>query len=162
MPEIFYKFYVKRFNLEGIKPNIIHNKLTELSEKKDVKIITQNIDGLHQLAGFDSNNIVELHGTLKECVCDYCKEKYPENYIRNIIEENKDKHFEEYSVKYICPKCGLGRIRPNITLYDEQLDRFELNKSRLFIHSANLIICAGTSFNVFPANSLIGSYRRKI
>ena len=62
-PKVFYEYYRKNFITKGIKPNDAHYYLAELENKgKDITVITQNIDGLHQLAG--SKNVIELHGSI--------------------------------------------------------------------------------------------------
>ena len=67
--ETFYKFY-KEFMITDAKPNKAHYFLAKLEKKKDLTIITQNIDGLHQIAG--SSKVIELHGSIHRNYCSRC------------------------------------------------------------------------------------------
>ena len=119
-------------------------KLTNIQQNskksKDLTIITQNIDGLHQAAG--SKNVIELHGSIKRNYCTKCGAFYDEKYIKN----SKDIPF--------CETCN-GIIKPDVTLYEEPVNEYAFLKARFAIEQADLLIIAGTSLNVYPANSLI-------
>ena len=107
-------------------------------------VITQNIDGLHQLAG--SKNVYELHGTVHGNHCMNCNRFFPLSAI------------EETDVAPYCDACG-GIIRPNIVLYGEPLDTYTWYAAQEAIINADLLIVAGTSLVVEPAASLISSFR---
>ena len=101
--EEFFKFYKEKMNSLKYEPNITHIKLAELELKA---IITQNIDGLHQKAG--SNNVYELHGSVLRNYCMKCHKFYNADYIFNSND---------------IPKCNCGgTIKPDVVLYEEQLD----------------------------------------
>ena len=139
-PKVFYEFYRQKMDTRNIEPNITHYKLAELEQKKDLWIVTQNIDGLHQKAG--SKNVLELHGNTHSVYCDYCGKQFPYDYI-----------FDSKDDIPKCPDCD-GLIRPNITLYGEMLPpAFRLASTK--ICEADLVIIGGTSLTVYPANSLI-------
>lgn len=143
-PEEYYRFHREKLVIEGVKPNRAHLRLAELEQEGKLRaVITQNIDGLHQAAG--SKNVLELHGSILRAYCARCRKIYPEsiiNYGQGV------------------PRCGCGGvIRPDIVLYEEQLDQDILYKSVDFIRKADVLIIGGTSLNVYPAAGLINYYR---
>lgn len=144
-PEIFFDYYRENMDCSNIEPNITHKYLTKLEGTGKLKaIITQNIDGLHQKAG--SKNVLELHGTTYRNYCMKCGKDYPSDYI-----------FKSEGI----PKCECGgTIRPDVTLYGEMLPD-SYNKSIEHIFKADLLIVAGTSLTVSPANYLVDMYRGK-
>lgn len=130
-PKIFYSFLQEKLSFD-VEPNDGHRALVELEKLGKLKaIITQNIDGLHQKAG--SKEVVELHGSLREYYCMGCGRE-------------DDKFF-------ICD-CG-GIVRPNIILYGEVLDPDKISRAVHHIKRADVLIVAGTSLTVYPANSLL-------
>lgn len=141
-PEIFFKYYFENLVYEDAKPNSTHLYLAELETKgKDVSIVTQNIDGLHQKAG--STKVYELHGSVLKNYCLECGENY------TLDELQKD----EKGVPR-CPKEG-AIIRPDVTLYEEQLNKQVMNQALVAIRDADLLIVAGTSLSVYPAAGMI-------
>ena len=138
-PELFFKYYRENMNASFAKPNVTHNYLKKLEDKGKLKaIVTQNIDGLHQLAG--SKNVLEVHGTTKKNYCNKCNKEYDSDYI--------------FNSKGI-PKCDCGGIiRPRVTLYEESLPN-DFTKAIEYISKADLLIVAGTSLTVEPASSLV-------
>ncbi len=136
-PKEFYKFYFDKMVYPNAKPNLAHLYFSELGKKKDVKIITQNIDGLDKEAG--SLKVYELHGTIRENYCMKCGKKYT-------LEELKK------PVPYC--ECG-GLIKPNVILYEENLDQTLLQLSLRIVEACELIIVIGTSLVVEPAASLV-------
>jgi len=145
-PEEYYRFHREKLVIEGVRPNRAHLRLAELERDGKLKaVITQNIDGLHQAAG--SREVLELHGSILRAYCAKCRKIYPESIIN---------HGEGV------PRCGCGGvIRPDIVLYEEQLDEEVLYKSVDYIRKADVLIIGGTSLNVYPAAGLINYYRGK-
>lgn len=145
-PEEYYRFHREKLVIDGVRPNRAHLRLAELEREGKLKaVITQNIDGLHQAAG--SENVLELHGSILRAYCAKCRKIYPESIIN---------HGDGV------PRCGCGGvIRPDIVLYEEQLDEDVLYKSVDFIRNADVLIIGGTSLNVYPAAGLINYYRGK-
>lgn len=142
-PETFYKYYKDFLIVGGAKPNIAHKKIAELGDRVSA-VVTQNIDGLHQLAG--SKNVIELHGTTLEYSCVRCGKTYPEPYVKRAPG---------------VPKCGCGGIlRPDIVFYGEMLDEENLLRSVEAIRNCDLLVAAGTSLVVYPAAGLV-RYRPK-
>ena len=143
-PEWYYRFHREKLVIDGVKPNRVHLRLAELEREGKLRaVITQNIDGLHQAAG--SKNVLELHGSILRAYCSRCRKPYPADAI------NKGTGV---------PRCDCGGvIRPDIVLYEEQLDEDVLRKSVDYIRNADVLIVGGTSLNVYPAAGLINYYR---
>ena len=142
----FYDFYREFMINKAAKPNKAHLYLAELEKRKHLTVITQNIDGLHQLAG--SKNVIELHGSIHRNYCMDCHEFY-----------NLDAISESSGVP-TCKRCG-GVIKPDVVLYEEPLDGDVINNALYAISTADLIIVAGTSLSVYPASGLIRYFRGK-
>ena len=128
------------------KPNKAHLKLAEMEEKGKLSaVITQNIDGLHQLAG--SKNVLELHGSIHRNYCQKCGKFYDAKYVKG-------------SEGIPTCDCG-GRIKPDVVLYEESLDNTVIQKSVREIAEADMLIIGGTSLVVYPAASFIDYFRGK-
>lgn len=141
--ETFYEFY-KDFMIKDVKPNACHNYLAKLEkQKKNITIITQNIDGLHQAAG--SKNVIELHGSIHRNYCENCARFYDLNYIKNSSG---------------IPKCNVCHhdIKPDVVLYEEGLDEMTMTKAMIALNNADLLIIAGTSLKVYPAAAFINYF----
>ena len=144
-PELFFTYYRENMNSLKAKPNITHKYLKRLEDLNKLKvIITQNIDGLHTLAG--NKNVLEIHGSILDNYCMKCHKKYNKDYI-----------FESSGI----PKCSCGGIvRPNVILYEEKLPN-AFNLAIDYIRKADLLIVAGTSLMVSPANYLVEEFHGK-
>ena len=146
-PEEFYRFYHDKMLCLDAKPNVAHKKLAEMEAKGKLKaVITQNIDGLHQMAG--SQRVMELHGSVHRNYCMKCGAFYDARYMK-----------EAEGVPR-CRLCG-GMIKPDVVLYEEGLDQRTLSNSVSFLSRADLLIIGGTSLAVYPAASLIDYFRGK-
>ena len=144
--EDFFDFYREKILHLSAKPNITHTKLFELETKGKLKaIVTQNIDGLHTLAG--NKNVYELHGSVKRNYCMSCNKFYDVEHIAN----SKG-----------VPKCECGGIvKPDVVLFEEGLDNAIIENSIKAISEADILIIGGTSLNVYPAAGLINYYGGK-
>lgn len=142
----FYKFYRDKLNSLNYKPNITHIILAKLEEKGLLSsIITQNIDGFHQMAG--SKNVLELHGSVWRNYCMKCHKSYEAETV-----------FSSTDV----PKCSCGGIiKPEVVLYEESLNQETLQQAIKEISTADLLIIGGTSLNVYPAAGLIQYFHGK-
>lgn len=146
-PEEFYAFYREKLLIDNIDPNVIHLFISELQQLgKDVTVVTQNIDGLHEKAG--SLKIHNLHGTIHRNYCVDCKKEYDIDYIK-----------QTDGIPY-CKECG-GIIRPAITFYGEFLDKETFKQARLDTKNADLLIVLGTSLVVYPASEIVSHFRGK-
>ncbi|MCQ2518280.1 MAG: NAD-dependent protein deacylase [Lachnospiraceae bacterium] len=143
--EEFYRFYHDKMLVSGAKPNAAHLKLAELEAKGKLKaVITQNIDGLHQLAG--SKEVLELHGSVQRNYCQKCHKFY--DFAK----------MQSSAGVPVCDDCG-GVIKPDVVLYEEGLDMQTMNKAVNYIANADVLIIGGTSLVVYPAAGLIDYYR---
>jgi len=141
----FFNFYKSRMIYPDARPNLAHKVLAKLEESGKLKaIITQNIDGLHQMAG--SKNVLELHGTVYKNYCEKCNIKYDINFV-----------LESEGIAK-CKKCG-GVVRPKVVLYEESLDMNVCDEAIEYIENAEVLIVGGTSLVVYPAAGLIEHYK---
>ena len=144
-PEEFYRFYKDKMIFPDAKPNKAHLKLAELEREGKLKaVITQNIDGLHQMAG--SKNVIELHGSVHRNYCERCHAFYDLDYIVNSDGVPK------------CEKCG-GTVKPDVVLYEEALNDENMTNALRYISEADTLIIGGTSLVVYPAAGLIRYFR---
>ena len=153
--EEFYRFYKdkllqKTVDIEGVEkalPNAAHKKLAELEACGKLKaVITQNIDGLHQMAG--SKKVLELHGSVLRNYCESCGQFFTAQYIYDSPKSP------------VCDHCG-GSVKPDVVLYEEGLDQSVLQESIRCIREADMLIIGGTSLVVYPAAGLVDYYQGK-
>ena len=143
--EDFYRFYRDKMLCLDAKPNAAHLKLAELERAGRLKaVVTQNIDGLHQLAG--SQAVYELHGSVHRNYCTKCRTFYGVDFIA------------EGKGVPLCPVCG-GLVKPDVVLYEEGLDQDTVAGAVEAIARADVLIIGGTSLVVYPAAGLINYYR---
>lgn len=137
-PKEVYRFLYKYYKLIDVEPSMSHKLISELESKgKNVVVVTQNIDKLHQKSG--STDVIEYHGGLDRAYCVLCNKEYA---IESVLNENIDKD----DFRYKC-ECG-GIIKPNITLFGE--DILESSFAKKEISKADLVIVIGTSLQVSP------------
>ena len=137
-PKLVWEWYnERRRNIFAAQPNLGHKAITELEKYAEVVILTQNIDGLHQKAG--STKVLELHGSIVKIKCSVC--------------DFKDEMITEFSE--IPPLCKCGNIlRPDVVWFGESLPQNVWQKAIIFSSQCDLMIIAGTSLVVSPANTL--------
>ena len=142
-PEEFFRFYRDKMLAPSAKPNKAHRALAKLEEQgKLTAVITQNIDGLHQMAG--SKKVLELHGSVHRNYCMRC---------------HKFHSMEEILHSEGVPRCSCGGIiKPDVVLYEEGLDQQVLQESVDQIRRADMLIIGGTSLTVYPAAGLLDYY----
>ena len=142
----FYDFYRQKMISLPAKPNAAHRKLVELETAGKLStIVTQNIDGLHQMAG--SKKVLELHGSVHRNYCQKCHKCYSA---------------EEILSSTGIPRCSCGGlIKPDVVLYEEQLDSNTIDESLRCISAADMLLIAGTSLTVYPAASLVHYFHGK-
>ena len=122
----FYRFYRDKMIIQDAKPNVLHTTLAKLEKEGKVKaVITQNIDGLHQMAG--SKEVMELHGSVHRNYCEGCGKFFDAQYILDSID---------------VPRCNVigcgGGVKPDVVLYEEGLDDETLRKSIEYIRNADV------------------------
>ena len=129
-PEEFYRFYKNKMIFRNAKPNAAHLALAKLEQEGKLKaVITQNIDGLHQMAG--SKNVLELHGSIHRNYCMRCGKAYGLEAVADAAG---------------IPRCSCGGIiKPDVVLYEEGLDQQVLSAAVNAIRHADMLIIGGTS-----------------
>ncbi|MDO4672967.1 MAG: NAD-dependent protein deacylase [Porphyromonadaceae bacterium] len=144
--ELFYDFYKNKMMFLDAKPNAAHKKLAELEQAgKLTAVVTQNIDGLHQMAG--SKCVWELHGSIHRNYCQKCGKFYDAKYIK-----------ESEGI----PRCECGGIiKPDVVLYEEGLDGRTIQNTIQAISQADMLIIGGTSLVVYPAAGFIDYFHGK-
>ncbi len=137
-PKLVWEWYnERRKNVFAVKPNLGHKAIAELEKYANVVVLTQNIDGLHQKAG--STEVLELHGSIVKIKCSVC--------------DFKDQMTAEFSE--IPPLCKCGNIlRPDVVWFGESLPQDVWQKAMIVASQCDLMIIAGTSLVVSPANTL--------
>ena len=142
--EDFYEFYFDKMVYKDAKPNSAHKYFAELEKDKEVIVVTQNIDGLHQMAG--STNVIELHGSIMRNYCTSCNKFYSLN---------------DLSCHGI-PRCTCGGIiKPDVVLYEEGLNENDIERALNAISTCDLMIVVGTSLVVYPAAGFVRYFRGK-
>lgn len=140
----FYRFYRDKMLCLDAKPNSAHIKLAEMEQKGKLSaVITQNIDGLHKMAG--SKGVYELHGSVHRNYCQKCGKLFNAEYM---LKSKGVPHCD----------CG-GIIKPDVVLYGEQLDDNTVSGAINAIANADTLIIGGTSLVVYPAAGLINYFR---
>lgn len=142
----FYDFYKNKMIFENAIPNYGHMFIKKMEELgKNVSVVTQNIDGLHQLAG--SRKVYEVHGSIHINYCMNCHKFYG----LDVITKSK-------GIPYC--ECG-GIIKPDVVLYEENLDEETISKAIGTIKDSDTLIILGTSLNVYPAASFVRYFKGK-
>lgn len=143
-PKEFFRFYKNKMIYPNAAPNVTHKALAHLEQQGKVKaVVTQNIDGLHQMAG--SKCVYELHGSVHRNYCMNCGKFF-----------GLDAVLEADGV----PKCSCGgTIKPDVVLYEEGLDGQTVSGAIAAIQNADLLVVGGTSLTVYPAAGMIDYFR---
>ena len=143
--EDFYEFYKEKMVYPKAEPNAAHKYFAKLERQgKNVIIVTQNIDGLHQKAG--NSQVYELHGNVHRNYCEDCGRFFGSEYVMN-----------HEGVPH-CDKCG-GIVKPDVVLYEEPLNEDIINRTISAIMTCDTLIVVGTSLTVYPAAGFIRYFR---
>lgn len=142
--EQFFKFYREKMIFADARPNVTHFALAKLEKVgKLTAVVTQNIDGLHQVAG--SKNVLELHGTVHSNHCVRCLKRYG---------------LEAITQSQGIPRCECGGIiKPDVVLYGEQLPEDAVRSALEAIYDSDCLIVGGTSLTVYPAAGFVNYFR---
>lgn len=145
-PKRFWEFYRPRFELLGDKrPNPAHDALVELERRgKCDAVITQNIDRLHRAAG--TGRVIEVHGSIETSSCTTCGARWPLAEV--------DALFDEDGIA-ICTGCS-GNVKPDVVLFGELLPITAIEEAQQLAQRADLMLCVGSSLEVFPVAELPG------
>lgn len=147
-PQEFFDYYFEHLVSPEARPNAGHHFIAQLEEiGKDVTVVTQNIDGLHQVSG--SSKVYELHGSVHRNYCVAQGHFY--TYEELILDDQGIP---------CCPEDG-SLVRPEVVLYGEVLDPQVVEGAIEAIRQADLLVILGTSLVVYPAAGLIDYYQGK-
>jgi NAD-dependent deacetylase len=126
------------------RPNAVHHAIVKLENaQKVVAVVTQNIDGLHALAGTVPERLVELHGTNLLVECQTCQWRGdPEPFFE---------HFRIHRTPPVC-SCG-GFLKPATISFGQSLDRIALQRAQEAATHADLVVALGSTLSVYPAAS---------
>ena len=137
-PKLVWEWYnERRRNIFESEPNLGHKAIADLEKYAEVKVLTQNIDGLHQKAG--SKDVLELHGSIVKIKCTSCDFK-------------DEKTGEFFKMPPLC-KCG-NLLRPDVVWFGESLPQEIWQNAMVFASQCDIMVIAGTSLAVSPANTL--------
>ncbi|GHD23013.1 NAD-dependent protein deacetylase 2 [Streptomyces galbus] len=132
----------------GAEPNAAHRAVTELERSGvPVRVITQNVDGLHQLAGMPARKVLELHGSARSVVCTHCHARGPMRDALARVEAGEDDP--------PCLECG-GVLKPATVMFGERLDPAVLAEAVAITKACHVFLAVGTSLQVQPAAGLAG------
>lgn len=140
----FWEFYRPRFDMLADKePNPAHLALAQLEARGRLQaVITQNIDRLHRAAG--TRELVEVHGSVETSSCTSCGSSWPLAEV--------DALFDEDGIA-VCTTCA-GKVKPDVVLFGEMLPVEQIERARELAEGADLMLCIGSSLEVFPAAGL--------
>ncbi len=128
--------------IKRAKPNEDHFALVELEKRgKLYRVITQNIDGLHQVAG--SSDVIELHGNTRKIFCLSCDRVYSMDEAYRLLQED------------LPPRCSCGGVlKPGTVLFGEPLPQVALDMAMLAARNCDMFLVLGSSLVVYPAASM--------
>jgi NAD-dependent deacetylase len=129
------------------EPNVGHRALVDLERSGlPVRVLTQNVDGLHQRAGLPARKVLELHGTAREVECVDCR-------ARSGMDEALAR-VDAGEADPPCRACG-GVLKPCTVMFGEALDPVVLDQARVIARSSDLFLAVGSSLQVHPAAGLV-------
>ncbi|SNX64972.1 NAD-dependent deacetylase [Streptomyces sp. TLI_55] len=132
----------------GAKPNAAHYAVAELEKSGvPVRVVTQNVDGLHQLAGMPARKVLELHGTARQVVCTGCHARGPMEDALARLDAGEDDP--------ACLDCG-GILKSATVMFGERLDPVVLGDAVAITKACQVFIAVGSSLQVQPAAGLAG------
>jgi NAD-dependent deacetylase len=143
-PQRFWSFYGQRFQMLGDKlPNAAHEALVELESRRLLDaVITQNIDMLHRKAG--TKDLIEVHGSIATSSCSSCEASFG---LDEVLARCRDGGG--------VPPCDCGRpLKPDVVLFGELLPQAALQRASALAENAELLLCVGSSLEVFPVAAL--------
>ncbi|MFJ8535353.1 SIR2 family NAD-dependent protein deacylase [Streptomyces sp. NPDC093591] len=149
-PEIRRRSWQMRRQNRTLKaePNAAHLAVAELERSGvPVRVITQNVDGLHQLAGMPARKVLELHGSARSVLCTKCHAGGPmEDALARVEAGEEDP---------ACLECG-GILKSATVMFGERLDPVVLGEAVAITKACQVFIAVGSSLQVQPAAGLAG------
>ncbi|KPC72414.1 NAD-dependent deacetylase [Streptomyces sp. NRRL WC-3753] len=149
-PEIRRRSWRMRRETAALRagPNAAHRAVAELERRGvPVRVITQNVDGLHQLAGVSARKVLELHGTARAYVCTGCRVRGPMADALARLDAGEDDP--------PCLECG-SVLKPATVMFGESLDPVVLGEAVAISKACQVFVAVGTSLQVQPAAGLAG------
>lgn len=145
-PDTVWQWYrARRQTLEQVEPNAGHRALAAMAQKlPDVRLVTQNVDGLHQQAGHP--DVMEFHGNIR---VNRCHSEQREVTVEDDVDSPPT-----------CPHCG-GPVRPGVVWFGEAIDADVIERASTAAQACDLFMAVGTSAEVHPAASLADLARRR-
>jgi NAD-dependent deacetylase len=143
LPALWERFRPRLSAFDELGPAVAHRRIAALEDEMDTDttVVTQNVDGLHTLAG--SSRVIELHGTLRTVRCLAHAHEHAVGAARWVVGDVPR-----------CPTCG-DMCRPNVVLFGESLPMAAFASAQEAIRAARTVVAVGTSAQVFPAAHLI-------
>ena len=131
-------------SFRNAQPNDIHRAIVRLEQAEKLRmVVTQNIDGLHSLAGTSAERLVELHGTNSLVECQSCKRR-----------SDPEPHFDFFRAQHTPPLCACGGfLKPATISFGQSLEPHELGRARQGATEADLVVALGSTLSVYPAAS---------
>ncbi len=127
--------------LLAAQPNSAHLALVELEKRGNLQtVVTQNVDGLHLLAG--SSDVIELHGNGREVVCLDCGDREPRSHVQARLEEEMPPR---------CLRCGGIHLKPAAVFFGEAMPPEATNRAFQLAEECDLMLVVGSSLVVYPA-----------
>jgi NAD-dependent deacetylase len=146
-PDRFWSFYSQRFtSLMDVQPNAAHEAVAELERRGHIRgVITQNIDRLHRVAG--TRRLVEVHGSIDSSVCLECGGEVPLERVIELLASGAG-----------TPECAacIAPLKPSVVLFGELLPDQPMAEAHALAEEADLMLCIGSSLEVFPVAGLPG------
>ncbi len=129
-------------SFRNAQPNEVHRAIVRLEKAGRVAmVVTQNIDGLHSLAGTSAARLVELHGTNSLIECQSCQRR-----------SEPEPHFEFFRTHRTPPLCDCGGfLKPATISFGQSLEPNELERARHAAEEADLVVALGSTLSVYPA-----------
>ena len=126
------------------QPNDVHHAIVRLERTGKVRmVVTQNIDGLHTLAGTSAERLVEIHGTNSLIECQSC-----------LARSEPQPHFDFFRAQRTAPLCGCGGfLKPATISFGQSLDERELLRAQQAALECDLVVALGSTLSVYPAAS---------
>jgi NAD-dependent deacetylase len=149
-PDRFWQFYGERFaSLIDVEPNPAHEAIAELERRGLIRgVVTQNVDRLHRRAG--SQNVIEVHGSIEWSVCPECGGRVALDRVLELLAAHPG-----------APECTacIAPLKPDVVLFGEMLPEDAISDAYALAAEADVIVCVGSSLEVFPVASLPGVTR---
>ena len=148
-PEVRKRSWLSRLDHQtwAAEPNAGHEALVALQRRRKLSLlVTQNIDGLHQLAGSDPDRVVEIHGTMRETACLSCGDRRPMRETLDRVRAGEEDP--------PCEVCG-GILKSATISFGQQLVEADIDRAYDAAARCDLMLAIGSTLQVFPAANVV-------